>query len=114
MQALRTFPTDAEVAKHACGAIGNVGVGSNDRKDSLASAGACEAVVLVLRIFPTNGEVVAKACGAIESICRTSQSIRQRCRDAGAQAVLEMTKGSAALPEEVRERAQQTLQKVLQ
>jgi len=45
VSALKTFPTNADIAEQACGAIKNLAVGSDERRDRLTSAGACAAVV---------------------------------------------------------------------
>jgi len=45
VSALKTFPANADIAEQACGAIKNLAVGSDERRDRLTSAGACAAVV---------------------------------------------------------------------
>ena len=115
VQALGAFPDDKDVALDGCWAVRNVAgaVGGGDvvaakRRDALAAAGACEAVVAVLRAHASTSDVVTQAGWAMKHLCTGdgADGRRQRLLAAGAKALVGAAAKDGALSADARSAAE--------
>ena len=85
---MRGHGSSAGVQEHGCGAIANLAVSSDARKDSLMGAGAAGAVLAALQSHGDHAEVQWWGKEAIQKLAYGNQSRQRQIRDAGGGAYL--------------------------